>query len=71
MSTDLSVKLSDKLAEDDRVHVVRQQMEQAPVSLGEKIMKTFTFMILKHHVWCTLLLLFVLCEEETEASYDI
>ena len=43
MSSDLSVKLSDKLAEDDRVHVVRQQMEQAPVSLGGKIMKNFDF----------------------------
>ena len=37
VSTDLSVKLSDELAEDDRVHVVRQQMEQAPVPLGGKI----------------------------------
>ena len=69
MSTDLSVKLSDKLAEDDRVHVVRQQMEQAPVSLGGKIMKNFDFEGLK--VWRTLLLLFVLCTEETEASNDI
>ena len=43
MSTDLSVKLSDELAEDDRVHVVRQQMEQAPVSLGGKIMRDFDF----------------------------
>ena len=71
MSTDLSVKLSDKLAEDDRVHVVRQQMEQAPVPLGGKIMKDFDFEGLKHQVWRTLLLLFVLCTEETEASNDI
>ena len=71
MSTDLSVKLSDELAEDDRVHVVCQQMEQAPVSLGGKIMKDFDFQGLKHQVWRTLLLLFVLCTEETEASYDI
>ena len=27
MRTDLSVELGDELAEDDRVHVVRQQME--------------------------------------------
>ena len=71
VKTDLSVKLSDELAEDDWVHVVRQQMEQAPVSLGGKIMKAFTFKILKHHVWLTLFLLFVLCTEETEASNDI
>ena len=64
VKTDLSVKLSDELAEDDRVHVVRQQMEQAPVSLGGKIMKTFTFKILKHHVWRTLLLLFVLIQRK-------
>ena len=43
MSTDLGVKLSDELAEDDWVHVVRQQMEQAPVSLGGKNMKDFDF----------------------------
>ena len=61
MSTDLSVKLSDELAEDDRVHVVRQQMEQAPVSLGGKIMKDFDFEGLKHQVWCTLLSVTTVC----------
>ena len=31
---DLGVKLSNKLSKDDGVHVVSQQMKQAPVSLG-------------------------------------